>query len=79
VTPFNLTSCPDGWTDYFPAEGKFPIGVDNTPWPFAMDIIFMNTATRNINLNIGQQSATGIDDVNIPPYLALKYCEKLPR
>lgn len=84
IIPFNLSSgCPgDGteWREYAPARGKFVIGSNPAGLNMAQSEAFFPTPviTSNISIDTGEVSADDGDyESNLPPYIALIYCEKL--
>jgi len=76
VMAFNLDACPTGWRDFMQAQGRFIAGVhtntqaihqtiQSSPPQFgAAD--FVLRAVRNGDAQLG-----------LPPYVALRYCEKI--
>lgn len=78
VMPFNLATCPDGWSPYNPARGRFVIGSQTgTKTVNRYTMTLSNPLqTSSFNLGVGSSSTNGDHEANIPPYVALLYCEK---
>lgn len=84
VVPFDSATCPVGWMNYTRAEGRLIIGAQ--PNVLTRDQFTLRLATpssKTLTLSTGTMDE-GVDPplqqagAIIPPYLALRYCEKLP-
>lgn len=85
VMPFNSTTCPAGWTRFFWGEKKFIIGthpvgtITRTRYQMLKESDTTSSVTLGTVFPNATQSSNGDSQKgNIPPYVALLYCEKLP-
>lgn len=101
VLPFNVSSCPPGWTNFFRGERSFVVGsgvpqsvTNHSILPVATQPILQRPqyqmlpeSTTTLPVSVGSRfgaiTSTGNANSNsqkgnIPPYVALLYCEKLP-
>lgn len=88
VMAFNMASCPDGWVGFASAEGRFVVGALDDPVAgsiisFDQEIIRLHATNPSEVMDFTAGTVTNSTNINIqtnmPPYVALRYCEKLPR
>jgi len=90
VLPFQTGVCPDGWTRYRRSEGVYIAGaitVDTDPTvagvqSFSQLVQFGRaeriTGALNRSVNMRQNVQGEQNDVTMPAFVAMTYCEKLP-
>lgn len=85
VVPFELATCPAGWTPYPLAEGRFVIGSSATPGSEETYIIGASAGNNPKDFSVPNPSVVPSavtrnqhDRSFFPPYVSLLYCEKLP-
>jgi type II secretory pathway pseudopilin PulG len=86
VMGFSVDECPDGWTNYLLAEGNFIIGAQSDTLVRNQRLVERKIPAETLDLDLSVMttefdiSATYPDlaEGNVPPYLVLRYCEKLP-
>ena len=58
VTPFNLSTCPTGWTQFLPGSGRMLLGVGTSNESFAVAHVFNETGgAENITLTTAEIAA----------------------
>lgn len=82
VMAFNLGACPDGWTPYTKAEGRFVVGsrpaiLTKAVFPLPpTDPTDGVPDTADFNLSVGNE-ADGDPQAIMPHFVPLLYCEKV--
>lgn len=84
IMSFDLANCPDGWIDYIPAEGRFIGGSFDGVTTHGQETLQRHPSTPpnptlNFNFGVVRDNTNLNIQTKIPPYVALKQCEKLPR
>ena len=83
IMSFNVANCPPGWIDFLSAEGRFIAGSFDGATTHGQETLqpHPTNPSANINFNFGvvADSTTINIQTKTPAYVALNYCEKLPR
>lgn len=77
IFAFNLAVCPDGWSEYTNARGRFVIGsqpANKVANKYQM-ALSNPLQQANLDLSLGNNTEGDVES-NIPPYVALLYCQK---
>lgn len=75
VMPFNLAACPGGWSPFLDARGRFIVGARTPQSMNRYNMIIGTLAPTDVDFTFGQVN-DGEAAANIPPFVALLYCEK---
>ncbi len=76
IVSFNAGVCPAGWTAYTNADGRFVVG--STLALGSEQNYFLTGAAGNYTPNLAVGTVAAQDDASMfPPYVALRYCQKL--
>ena len=78
IMAFNLENCPNGWEDLPAAEGKFIIGRDDDNVPLRSYTFNTDTDTTDLNISSLGTNDDKNDTTLMPPFIAYRYCIKLP-
>ena len=75
VMPFNLAACPGGWSPFLDARGRFIVGARTPQSMDRYNLIVGTLPPTDVDFTFGQVN-DGESEANIPPFVALLYCEK---